>query len=253
MLQVNVSGGGVPKLPVDSAWVSLLGLDGDKHREFTVHGGPHKAVCLFGIEAIERLQSEGHPMEPGGAGENLTTTGIQEWSLLPVGSRVRVGSELEIELSSPSNPCATQRANFSDGRFSRISIDHHPSDSRMYARVLREGQVRPGDAVTVMAPDPDSHAAEFLITKRLDRAEHKSSVAAWGAAKQAGIEIDFVEDGDLTMSASTDSPGPAFNHSSGLAHYPNLLPMVTEFYDRHGTTGWRLWADEPPGRAPRST
>ena len=244
VLQVNVSEGGVPKLPVDRAWVSTLGLEGDKHREYTVHGGPHKAVCLFGIEAIERIQSEGHPMEPGSAGENLTTTGI-EWSLMPIGSRVCIGDELEVEISSPSNPCSTQRPNFSDGRFSRISIDHHPSDSRMYARVLREGTVKPGDDITVAPPAPDSHAADFPILKRLDRAELKSSVAAWTAAREAGVDIDFVEDGDLTMSASADAPGPAFNHSSGLAQYPNLVSLVTEYYDRHGTQGW-LWTEDEP-------
>ena len=244
VLQVNVSEGGVPKLPVDRAWVSTLGLDGDKHREYTVHGGPHQAVCLFGIEAIDRLQSEGHPIEPGSAGENLTTAGI-EWSLMPIGSRVRVGDELEIEISSPTNPCSTQRRNFSDGRFSRISIDHHPSDSRMYARVLREGIVLPGDQITVSTPAPDSHAAEFMLLKRLDRVERKSSIASWTAARQAGIQIDLVEDGDLSMSASGEAPGPAFNHSSGLAMYPNLLPLIAEFYDRHGTPGW-LWAGSPP-------
>src|SRR6188768_423528 len=244
VVQVNVSEGGVPKLPVERAWVSSLGLDGDKHREYTVHGGPHQAVCLFGVEAIERLQSEGHPMEPGSAGENLTTTGV-EWSLMPIGSRVSIGNELEVEISAPSNPCATQRRNFSDGRFSRISIDHHPSDSRMYARVLRDGWVQPGDSISVEAPAPDSHAADFTILKRLDRVELKSSVAAWSAAREAGIQIDFVEDGDLSMSASGESPGPAFNHSSGLAMYPNLLPLVGEFYDRHGTPGW-LWAEAPP-------
>jgi MOSC domain-containing protein YiiM/GNAT superfamily N-acetyltransferase len=242
VLQVNVSEGGVPKLPVERAWVSRLGVEGDRHREYSVHGGPHKAVCLFGIEAIERLQSEGHPMEPGAAGENLTTVGI-EWSLMPVGSTIRIGNELEVELSSPANPCNTQRPNFSDGRFSRISIDHHPSDSRMYARVLREGSVQPGDEITVTAPAPDSHASDFLVMKRLDRVERKSSVAAWSAAREAGIEIDFVEDGDLSMCASAEAPGPAFNHSSGLAQYPNLLPMVAEFYDRHGSTGW-IWAEE---------
>jgi MOSC domain-containing protein YiiM/GNAT superfamily N-acetyltransferase len=243
VLQVNISPGGVPKLPVDRAWVSTLGLEGDKHREFTVHGGPHQAVCLFGIEAIERIQSEGHPIEPGSAGENLTTTGV-EWSLVPIGSRVRIGADLEMEISSPTNPCSTQRRNFSDGRFSRISIDHHPSDSRMYARVLRDGAVKPGDLITVEPPAAGSAAADFTILKRLDRVELKSSVASWAAARHAGIEIEYVEDGDITMSASTEAPGPAFNHSSGLAMYPNLVPLVAEFYDTQGTPGW-LWADRP--------
>src|SRR5215208_7176719 len=117
VVQVNVSPGGVPKLPVERAWVGRLGLDGDRHTELTTHGGPHRAVCLFGMEAIERLQVEGHPVEPGSVGENLTTTGI-EWSLLPIGTRARIGDDLEIELASPTTPCATQKRNFLGGGFS---------------------------------------------------------------------------------------------------------------------------------------
>ena len=151
VLQVNVSPGGVPKLPVGRTWVGPYGLEGDKHREFTVHGGPHRAVCLFGMEAIERLQAEGHPIVAGGAGENLTTWGI-DWSLLPIGAVVAVGDEVLLEIASPTTPCATQTYNFSDGNFNRILIDRHPSDSRMYARVVREGQLPPGDPILVTHP-----------------------------------------------------------------------------------------------------
>src|SRR3954453_18312689 len=99
VLSVNVSAGGVPKLPIERAWVGPLGLDGDKHREMTVHGGPYGAVCLFAIEAIERLQAEGHPVQPGSVGDNLTTSGI-EWPLQPTGTRARIGPDLVIELTA---------------------------------------------------------------------------------------------------------------------------------------------------------
>lgn len=244
ILQVSVSPGGVPKLPVERAWVGVLGLEGDAHRENTVHGGPHQAVCLYGIEAIERLQSEGHPVEPGSVGENLTTSGI-EWSLLPVGARARVGEELELEVASATNPCKTQIRNFTDGRFSRISIDLHPADSRMYARVLREGEVKPGDLISVTSAPEDSRAADELLLKRLDRVESKSMIAAWRAAKGGGYEIDIVESGDIPMASAPTMDGPAFNHASGLARYPNLLEMVKAFYDRHEAAGW-LWLEDTP-------
>jgi MOSC domain-containing protein YiiM/GNAT superfamily N-acetyltransferase len=243
VLQVNVSPGGVPKLPVERAWVGRLGLEGDAHREQTVHGGPHRAVCLFAIEVIERLQAEGHPIAVGGAGENLTTTGI-EWSLLPVGTRARVGAQVELELASSTTPCATQVGNFNDGNFNRIRIDFHPSDSRMYARVVHAGEVKPGDPIVVLPP-LDGQADDELLLKRLDRAETKSSVAAWRAAEDAGFAIDFREDGEIAMAASPDIPGPAFNSTHGLARLPNLLAMATDFYDAQGTAGW-LWLAEPP-------
>jgi len=244
VVQVSVSAGGVPKLPVDRAWVGELGLEGDGHHDFTSHGGPHRAVCLYSIEAIERLQAEGHPVEPGSVGENLTTTGI-EWSLLPVGTIARVGDELVLELSSSTTPCATQKHNFSDGRFSRILIDNHPSDSRMYARVMHQGEVRPGDSITISPPEPDSNAQDLATLYRLDRAEAKSAVAAWQAAGEAGYEIHIFEDGDIAMAAAPRITGPGFNHAVGFAQVPNLISMATDFYDRHGTEGW-LITDTPP-------
>ena len=92
-------------------------------------------------------------MEPGSVGENLTTTGV-EWSTLPTGTRARIGSELLIELLAPAMPCDTQRHNFLRGQISRISSVLHPADSRMYARVLHEGEVRPGDPIEVLAAGP---------------------------------------------------------------------------------------------------
>lgn len=244
VLQVNVSPGGVPKLPVERAWVGMLGLEGDRHLESTVHGGPHRAVCLFPIEVIERLQSEGHPVEPGSVGENLTTSGI-EWSLLPLGTRARIGEQLELEISSSTTPCATQKHNFTDGNVNRILIDDHPSDSRMYARVIREGEVKPGDSIVVTPPGPDSDAEALRHLMRLDRAELKSAAAAWKAAADAGYDIRMVEDGDVAMAASPQISGPGFNHAVGFAVMPQLIGMATDFYDRNGTEGW-LISDTPP-------
>ena len=244
VLQISVSAGGVPKLPVERAWVGQLGLEGDAHTDRTVHGGPHRAVCLLGIEAIERMQSEGHPIEPGGAGENLTTAGI-EWSLLPVGTRARIGAELELEIASSTTPCATQTGNFLDGRFSRMSIDLHPSDSRMYARVLHEGEVRPGDPITLLPPVAGSRAATENVLERLDRAEAKSALSAWRAAAAAGYDVRVLEDGDIAMAAAPDIGGPGFNHAVGFAQLPNLVSMATDFYDQHGCRGWLL-TDSPP-------
>ncbi len=74
--QISVSDGGVPKLPVLEATVSDKGVDGDRQRNLKFHGGPDRAVCLYSLELIERLQDEGHPIDPGSSGENLTVVRI---------------------------------------------------------------------------------------------------------------------------------------------------------------------------------
>ncbi|MDQ3492258.1 MAG: MOSC domain-containing protein, partial [Chloroflexota bacterium] len=193
VVQVNVSSGGVPKLPVEEAWVDELGLEGDRHDEPTVHGGPYRAVCLYGMEAIERVRSEGHPIKPGGAGENLTTEGI-EWSEQAPGTRVEIGDGLVLELTTPTAPCRTIRRNFHDGRFGRISVMTHPSDSRMYASVLVPGRVRPGDRITLSPPDPGSLSTRAALLDRLDAVEGESGLRLWRAAEAGGQRLAIVED-----------------------------------------------------------
>jgi MOSC domain-containing protein YiiM/GNAT superfamily N-acetyltransferase len=236
VLQVNVSAGGIPKQPIGEAWVDRLGVAGDGHNDRTVHGGPHRAVCLFGIEAIERLQADGHPVGPGSVGENLTTVGI-EWSLLPIGTRARVGDRLLLEIASTAGPCATQRHNFSDGRFSRISIDLFPTDARMYARVLEEGAVRPGDPIELLPIAPDSHAVAELMLDRLDWIAAKSSLAEWRILEDLGVDIRILDDGELIIAAVPAETRPQVNHAYGLARLPNLVDEAKRFFDTHHAAG----------------
>lgn len=237
VLQVSVSPGGVPKRPVERAWVGPLGLEGDAHRADRVHGGPHRAVALFAIEAIRRVEAEGHPIFPGSCGENLTTEGI-EWSTLPIGTRVAVGERLVLELSAPDNPCSTIAGSFADGRFGRISILTSPTDSRMYARVVAEGEVRPGDPVRLLEPAPDSRAVELALHARADAARRKYRVANWRAAEAAGLDVRIDDDGELAMCAAPAFAGAATNQAIGLQLLPNLLPAALRFFEEHGVEGW---------------
>lgn len=146
--QINVSDGGVPKLPVWEAKVSERGLDGDRQRNLKFHGGLDRAVCLYSLELIERLQDEGHLIDAGSSGENLTLSGL-DWDLIRPGVRLTIGPDVELEVTSYTIPCSQNGRWFRDEDFSRISQKANPGWSRVYAKVLRGGIVRPGDAVHV--------------------------------------------------------------------------------------------------------
>jgi MOSC domain-containing protein YiiM len=148
---INMSGGGVPKRRVTGARVSRLGLQGDAQNDTKHHGGPERAVCVYSFEMIQRLRAEGHPIDVGTAGENVTLEGI-DWDLVVPGTRIRVGKEVLLEVGSFTDPCKTIRESFIDGRFVRISQKRHPGWSRVYARVVSEGEIRSGDAVKVTPP-----------------------------------------------------------------------------------------------------
>lgn len=147
---VHTSAGGVPKRPVAEAVVEREGIVGDGHHDRS-HGGPDRALCLFSLEVIERLQQEGHPIAPGTAGENVTVVGL-EWSGVWPGAHLRIG-EVEVEVTQYTTPCKTIRASFQDGAFNRIHPARFPGESRVYARVLRTGRIRPTDPVEIL-PSP---------------------------------------------------------------------------------------------------
>ncbi|MBD1874656.1 MOSC domain-containing protein [Nodosilinea sp. FACHB-131] len=148
VVQINISSGGVPKLPVPAGEVTLAGLEGDRQRNLKFHGGPDRALCLWSLEVIELLRQEGHPIAPGSVGENFTLAGLN-WASLAPGSQLYLGNQVRLEITDYAVPCRTIMGWFSDRRFSRISQKHHPGSSRLYARVLQGGWVRTGDRASV--------------------------------------------------------------------------------------------------------
>ncbi len=157
LYQINVSDGGVPKRPVLEAVIVTTGVEGDRQRNLNVHGGLDRALCLFSQDLIERLQDEGHSIEAGSSGENLTLAGL-EWEKLKPGDRLQVGPDVQLEIMSYTAPCDQNARWFRDRDLKRISQKKNPGWSRLYAKVLREGVVRPGDAVEVMSRQQDRRA-----------------------------------------------------------------------------------------------
>ncbi len=147
--QLSRSPGGVPKRAIPEGHIGPAGLEGDWQKNRKHHGGPQRAVCLFPLEHIEALRAEGHPIEPGSVGENVTTAGL-DWTRVVPGTRLRLGHACELEIVSYTEPCRTIRHAFADGDSDRIGQDTHPGWSRVYARVLHEGVVRAGDPITIV-------------------------------------------------------------------------------------------------------
>jgi MOSC domain-containing protein YiiM len=146
--QISVSPGGVPKTAIPTAWVTTEGLEGDSHR-YRHHGGPERAVCLYSIEAMEWLRTEGHSIAPGSIGENVTVKGL-DWSAVVPGRRVLLGERVLLEVTRYTTPCQTIRGVFKGGDIARVSHKAHPGWSRVYARVLVEGLIRRDDPVRLL-------------------------------------------------------------------------------------------------------
>ena len=146
VFQINVSDGGVPKLPQQQADAEALGLTTDTQRNTKVHGGLDKAICLYPVERIAALQKEGHPIYPGSIGENLTVIGI-DWETMVIGSRWQIGADVQIEITSYAYPCKFIGASFVNQKFMRVEQGKNPGWARAYAAVLQTGTIRLGDQI----------------------------------------------------------------------------------------------------------
>ena len=146
---LQASGGGAPKASIPFAEVGPGGVLGDVQRHRRHHGRPWQAICLYSTDVIEALRTEGHPIAAGGAGENLTVSGI-DWARMRGGLTITIG-DVVLRTSSPAAPCTNIGDCFTERHWNRIDHGEHPGWARWYASVLRGGTVSPGDVVTVTA------------------------------------------------------------------------------------------------------
>jgi MOSC domain-containing protein YiiM len=120
-----------------------FGLVGD------AHGGDwHRQVSLLAIESIDKMRAAGLDVGPGDFAENLTTRGIELYSL-PIGTRFRVGASVLLEMTQIGKEC-----------HDRCAIYHQAGDCVMpkegvFAIVLEGGMVKTGDTVEILKPAAD--------------------------------------------------------------------------------------------------
>ena len=132
------------KKPItDRVMLRTLNLDGDRHADLSVHGGPDKAVYVYPSEHYLFWKHELPEMElPWGIfGENLTTTGLLETET-HIGDRFRVGSA-EVKVTQPRMPCYKLGIRFErNDIIKRFLVSERTG---FYLSVLKEGEVGVGD------------------------------------------------------------------------------------------------------------
>jgi len=153
LLSINISLGGVPKLPVSQAAITVEGVAGDRQKDRKHHGGPDRAVSLLAMSVIRELQAQGHGITPGSTGDNLTIDGFSAEELVP-GVRLCIGADsataVELELTTWLQPCSKIAASFAQRRIAVFAHETNACRSRIGARVLRGGFVSIGDRVLLM-------------------------------------------------------------------------------------------------------
>lgn len=150
---------GIHKQPVDGAvFIGRLGLSGDHILDTENHGGPDQAVYIYTQPDYAFWSAKlGRVLEPGTFGENLLFSELESASVR-IGQQFRVGGAL-LEITFARIPCVTLAERMSDPGFVRKFRE--VGRPGMYARVIREGEVRAGD--TVMFADSVPAAAPTVL------------------------------------------------------------------------------------------
>ncbi|KAL1638384.1 hypothetical protein SLS56_000193 [Neofusicoccum ribis] len=130
--------------------VHRLGIEGDQQTYFK-HGGPDKAVMQYCSAHYAAWAAE-HPgsarlFRAGGFGENLVAARMNERNVC-IGDVVAVGADVRLQVSLPRAPCFKLNHRFQVADMSRLSQES--SRTGWYYRVLREGDVRPGDELRLV-------------------------------------------------------------------------------------------------------
>jgi MOSC domain-containing protein YiiM len=144
VISINISKGGIPKLPVDRVQVIVDGLVGDEH-DHECHRTPKQAVCLLDVERIDELRGEGYAFYPGAAGENLTVRGLDAQAL-PVGTRLTFSGGLEIEITKIRKPCFVLDS--IDPKLKKTAVGRIGT----YAKVITPAMVTTGETIAVQMP-----------------------------------------------------------------------------------------------------
>ncbi len=142
VVSVNISDKkGIRKKPAMEVVLRTdFGIEGDAHASSKWH----RQVSLLALESIRKMQALGLKVHPGDFAENITTEGM-DLVKLPVGTRLTIGNDVEVEVSQIGKVCHT-----------RCEIYNQAGDCIMpkegiFVKVLKGGTVKGGDRIEVVS------------------------------------------------------------------------------------------------------
>ena len=112
------------------------GIVGDAHA-----GNWHRQISLLAEESVDKMRALGLTLQPGDFAENILTRGL-ELKSLPIGTRLRVGETL-LEVTQIGKKC------HNDCEIKKLTGSCVMPTEGIFAIVLPEGELFPGDTVTV--------------------------------------------------------------------------------------------------------
>jgi MOSC domain-containing protein YiiM len=169
-----------------------LNLDGDGQADLEAHGGPDKAVYAYPCEHYAYWSGElgRDDFSFGQFGENFTTEGLLEDAVC-IGDVYRIGGAL-VEVSQPRAPCYKLAHKMNLPTF----VKQFTKAERVgfYLRVLEEGEVCAGDAITRISGGPEQMSVREVFhllhfdKRNTAQAQRALRIPALAAAWRAPLE-----------------------------------------------------------------
>lgn len=129
---------GTQKTPVASIDVKLNhGIVNDAHA-----GDWHRQISLLANESVDKMRAKFPDLPAGAFAENILTEGLELFTL-PIGTRLRIGPTL-LEVTQIGKECHAACA------IRKVTGDCVMPREGIFAIVIEEGTIQPGDKIEVL-------------------------------------------------------------------------------------------------------
>jgi ferredoxin-NADP reductase/MOSC domain-containing protein YiiM/ferredoxin len=225
--------------------VRRLNVEGDGQGDLAGHGGEHRAVMVYQMDAYRywEVQLGRKDSSFGQFGENFTVVGLPDDEVC-IGDRYRIGSAL-FEVTQPRVTCYRVGIRMAEPAMPAMLVSHHRPG--FYFRVLREGEVGAGDEIVKVADGPeritvaDIDALLYLPNPSREQLERSLRVPAlsqgWKTSLKAIAEQKTSGGGNPGLKASSGPP-PA---------WPGFRPLRVASVDREAVNVVSLSIEQTDG------
>jgi ferredoxin-NADP reductase/MOSC domain-containing protein YiiM len=214
---------GIYKDPVTGPCrVGKVNLEGDGQGDLAGHGGEQRAVFVYQLESYRHWERElgRDDFTYGQFGENFTIEGLSDEEVC-IGDRYEIGSAL-FEVTQPRVTCYRVGIRMNDPRIPALLVSHHRPG--FYFRVLREGEVQPGDEIRKVGSGPEQmsvaevSALLYLPGHPRQQLLRVLRIRALSGGWQASFRA-LLDEGEGAGNAglATESPPPAWTGFHQLA------------------------------------
>ena len=225
--------------------VRRLNVEGDGQGDLAGHGGEHRAVMVYQMDAYRYWEAQlgRNDFSFGQFGENFTVDGLPDDEVC-IGDRYRIGSAL-FEVTQPRVTCYRVGIRMAEPAMAALLVSHHRPG--FYFRVLEEGEVGAGDEITKVADGPEHitvaniDALLYLPNPSREQLERSLRVPAlsqgWKTSLKAIAEQKTSEGGNPGLKASSGPP-PA---------WPGFRPLRVARVDREAANVVSLSIEQTDG------